>query len=462
MLNTSQSFSSWLLDLHPKSAAQAPKSPDDLGLPAPEITLCPRCGACAKRNQLRVRRFWEPNLVHACVLEIQAGCYICPCCQPGSRWFMLLPADYQTSSQYSVLARTLVVDLVQKHKMPAEQAAAWARERLHLVKLDAATVLRWLRASGETVDSAARLKAVLAVFSGQISLDEVYDGGWYQLKATDPLNGIEIAWKLERGQPTRDDVRQFLLEIKAAGFEPEIVSTDGCDLYPDVLAEVWPGAGHQRCAFHFIKQVNEDLSKAFWQAYETMPVPPKRRRGRPKKRGRPRADRTKRENRERVRKARWLLLKRQSNLSAEEQERLDEAIGLCPPLGVLRRFVVQLHDLFGPTTDSHGLAEERRRAILDDAEFQAFAGLAQSLGRLGDDDLFARLTRYLDFENADKTSNHVERENREFRKRQRTHYRMRSRRSLCALAEFLRVRRPVPAVPTKLRRRTNAEEARTA
>jgi hypothetical protein len=31
MSNTSQSFSSWLLDLHPKSDAQAPKSPDDLG-----------------------------------------------------------------------------------------------------------------------------------------------------------------------------------------------------------------------------------------------------------------------------------------------------------------------------------------------------------------------------------------------------------------------------------------------
>jgi hypothetical protein len=31
MLKTSQSFCSWFLDLHPESAAQAPKSPDDLG-----------------------------------------------------------------------------------------------------------------------------------------------------------------------------------------------------------------------------------------------------------------------------------------------------------------------------------------------------------------------------------------------------------------------------------------------
>jgi hypothetical protein len=397
-----------------------------------------------------------------CVTALQAGCYICPSCPSGSQWFMLLPADYRTRGQYSVLARLLVVELVRDYKMPAEQAAAWGRDRLHLVKLDATTVLDWLRESGETIDRAARLKEVLAAFSGQMSLDEVYDGGWYQLKATDPLNGLELSWKLARGQPSKDDVRQFLLELKAAGFEPALVSTDGSELYPEVLAEVWPAAGHQRCVFHFIKQVNEDLGKAFWWVYETMPAPPKRARGRPKKRGRPRADRAKRQNRERVRQARWLFLKRQSNLSDEEQRILDEAIGLCPPLGVLRRFVVQVHELFGPTTDSHGLAEERRQAILNDGEFCALEALAKPLGRLRDDDLFARLTRYLDFENADKTSNHVERENRELRKRQRTHYRMRSRRSLCALAELLNVRRPIPAAPRRLRGRISTEEAKAA
>ena len=72
------------------------------------------------------------------------------------------------------------------------------------------------------------------------------------------------------------------------------------------------------------------------------------------------------------------------------------------------------------------------------------------MDRLRDDDLFARLTRYLDYDNADKTSNHVERENREFRNRQKSHYRMRSRRSLCALLSLLTVRRPAPDRPTKL------------
>jgi hypothetical protein len=121
-----------------------------------------------------------------------------------------------------------------------------------------------------------------------------------------------------------------------------------------------------------------------------------------------------------------------------------------------------MHELFGPETDSHELATKRREAILNDAEFLTLGALAKPLERFRDDDLWARLTRYLDFENADKTSNHAERENREFRKRQKTHYRMRSRESLRALLALLSVRRPVPTAPVKLIRRerstTNEEE----
>jgi hypothetical protein len=260
-------------------------------------------------------------------------------------------------------------------------------------------------------------------------------------------------------------VRKFFKELKDAGFEPQLVSTDGSELYPDVIKEIWPNAEQQRCVFHFIKQVNEELGKAFWVIYKTLPEPPKRKRGRPKKRGRPRQDKVKRENREKVRDARWLFLKRESNLSEEEQGVLQQAIELCPPLGVLRRFVVEMHELFGPTTDSHEFAAQRRDAILNDAKFLGLEALTKPMARLRDDDLFARLTRYLDFENADKTSNHVERENREFRKRQKGHYRMRSRETLRALLALLSARHPVPVIPTKLIRReqpTNKKEEELA
>jgi len=419
-----------------------------------EVARCPRCGAWSPRNETRSRFYWEPHLLHASVVEVRCACYLCPDCPKGEQWFMLLPADFKTRGQYSILGHELVVDLVRKYKMSEEAAAAYGRDVLHLSKLDASTVLDWFRNAGDSVDKKERLKQALEVFSGQMSLDEVYDGGWYQLKATDPLNNIELAWKMEWGDPTAEDVRQFLQELKDAGFEPTLVSTDGSELYPRVLGTVWPKAKQQRCVFHFIMQVNKDLGKAFWVVYKTLPEPPKRKAGRPKKRGRPRQDKQKKENRRKVREARWLFLKRDDRLTEEERYTLNEAIELCSPVGILRRFVVQFHELFGPTTDSHELAEQRRQAILNDPEFLGLSALSKPLERLRDDDLFERLTRYLDFENADKTSNHVERENREFRKRQKGHYRMRSRASIRALLELLHVRNPVPGRPTKLKPRT--------
>ena len=239
---------------------------------APEAARCPHCCHWAERNEIRSRLFWVPDLCGPCVIEVVGGCYICRRCPPGQQWFMLLPAEFDTRRQYSLLGYRTIVDLVREHRMSVEEAAAVGRKVLHLCELDAATVLAWVRHDGESLDTKGRLAKSAAAFSGELALDEVYDGEWYQLKATDPLNGIELAWKLERGAPSEDDVKSFLLDLKAVGIDPKLVVTDGSTLYPSVLAEVWPNAKHQRCVFHFIKQINEDLGKAFWEIYDAMPV----------------------------------------------------------------------------------------------------------------------------------------------------------------------------------------------
>ena len=418
-----------------------------------DAARCPRCGSWSPRNETTSTFYWEANLAEPTVTEVQAGCYLCPQCPEGKRWFKVVPPAYRTLRQYTIPARLIVVDLVRRYNMSIEQAALFGREELHLPKLNASTVQEWFREAGNGVDFRGWQEATVKTFSGQLAVDEVYDGPWGLLKATDPLNGLELDCRVIEGSPTEEDIREFFGDLKATGFNPALVVTDGSSLYPSAIKTVWPEAVHQRCVFHFLKQVNEDLARAFWKAYETMPKPPKRKRGRPKKRGRPRKDKEKRENRRKVRKARYLLLKREDRLDEREAAVLDEAMRLCPPLRSMRRFVVQLHELFGPTTTTHELAEERRRAILDDSDFADLAGLALPLKRLRDDDLFARLTRYLDFENADKTSNHPERENREFRRRQKSHYRLRSIVSICALLDLLLVRKTIPAEPQRLRRR---------
>jgi len=210
-------------------------------------------------------------------------------------------------------------------------------------------------------------------------------------------------------------------------------------------------------------QVNKDLKTVFWALYHTMPKPPKRKRGRPKKRGRPRKDKEKRANRRKVRTVRFLIFKRETlpgekeRWSAEERAALAEALMLCPKLRVLRRLITALHELFGPTTDSHELAEQRRAKIVADEEFAELPEVSKCVDRLRDDELFGRLTRYLDFDNAEKTSNHVERENREYRKRQKGHYRLRSLESISALLNLLTIRKAVPSQPRKLRPALSAD-----
>jgi hypothetical protein len=424
---------------------------------APDVAQCPRCGTWAPRNETRTRYLWEADLRQTTIQDITYGCFICPACQKGEKWFTTQPHDCNVLGQYTAWTRQFVVDLVRRYKMSVEAATAFGRQALHLDKLASTTVLDWLREEGQRVDVAARQAEVVAAFSGQMAVDEVYDDHYYQLKATDPLNDLELAWEVGEGSPDKEVIRRFFEKLKAAGFVPLLVVTDGSDLYPEVIAEVWPGAEHQRCVFHFLMQVNKDLGKTFWALYETMPMPKKRKRGRPKKRGRPREDGRKRENRQKVMKARFLIFKRETlpgendRWSDTERAVLAEALMLCPKLRVLRRLVQQLHTLFGPTTQTHEVAEQRRREILDDPEFATLPKVSVVLDRLRDDDLFARLTRYLDFENAEKTSNHVERENREYRKRQKGHYRLRSRCSICALLNLLTVRKPVPSQPVKLR-----------
>jgi len=393
-------------------------------------------------------------------IAIEVGCYLCPTCPPRMRWFRLAPAGFLGTSRYTDSTRAAVTSLVVRHKLSFLGAAAVARGLLHLSDLADTTVMRWFREDGDEVCYRTHLERMVAVFSGQFAIDEVYDGRAYVIRVTDPLNGLEITSWLGEGSPTEADVRELLLALKAAGFVPLLVSTDGSRLYPGALAEVFPEAQQQRCVFHFMQGVNDALGKAFWEAYATMPAPKKRKRGRPKKLGRPREDKRKRANQDAVRACRFLVFKRggidtdgKARFSPRETETLENGMRLCPALRELRRFVEAIHLLVGKTTTTHELAASRRRAILADASFHALPGASTVLRQLADDDLFARLTRHLDFENADPTSNHAERENREFRKRQGSHYRLRSVVSMCAFLDLMLVRRPKPDQPRRLVRR---------
>jgi transposase-like protein len=282
------------------------------------------------------------------------------------------------------------------------------------------------------------LREAIDDFSGQLAVDEVYDGEWAQLKATDPLNDREIDYEFLEGSVTQNDVVRFFRRLRNLGIDPQLVTTDGSSLYPAAIKEVWPNAEHQRCVFHFIQEWNERAYKVFSQEYGTMPTPKKRKRGRPKKRGRPRKDEEKRINRKKVWRRRYLLFKREDHLSDEEAVRLGEILLLCPGLLHLRRLVIAVHVLLSSEVSDTTEARRLRQSILNDPIFSEKEEFSALLEPLADDALFEKLLASLKYENAERTTNHVERRNREFRRRQRSHYKLRSLESLCALLDLVR------------------------
>jgi hypothetical protein len=58
------------------------------------------------------------------------------------------------------------------------------------------------------------------------------------LLATDPVNDVPVAFALV-GSNDQPHMRRFLRNLKNWGLSPEVVVTDGSNLYPAVLAEVW-------------------------------------------------------------------------------------------------------------------------------------------------------------------------------------------------------------------------------
>src|SRR5437660_1560058 len=99
-------------------------------------------------------------------------------------------------------------------------------------------------------------RKVLAHFSGTLCVDELHLGRFTLLLATDPLSDLPVAFALVAAND-QDHMRRFLRNLKNWGLTPKVVVTDGSNLYPAVLGELWPDADHQLCVFHVIKDINK-------------------------------------------------------------------------------------------------------------------------------------------------------------------------------------------------------------
>lgn len=95
-------------------------------------------------------------------------------------------------------------------------------------------------------------------FSGSVCIDEVWIRRWkgeyvYVFAAVDAQYGHVIwidAYTVEYKGDKSLATKQFLQELKAQGYQPQVIITDGDRCYPKAIKTVFPNAKHQSCILH--------------------------------------------------------------------------------------------------------------------------------------------------------------------------------------------------------------------
>src|SRR5512135_2310377 len=229
--------------------------------------------------------------------------------------------------------------------------------REFLLDLSSGFVYDVLRDHAARLDMAAHRRAVLGRFSGTLCIDELHLGRFTLLLATDPLADLPVAFALVAAND-QDHMRRFLKNLTTWGLDPRVVVTDGSNLYPAVLAALWPDAEHQLCVFHVIKDINGLILDAVRRLKGAMArrgkAGRKKKRGRKSRRAKAAAARrgpSVKEKAHFVFKHRHSIVKRRENLTEAERGDLTRMLEYLPELAVLRRFADRIYWLFDTPKD---------------------------------------------------------------------------------------------------------------
>jgi Transposase len=398
---------------------------------APRTYPCPRCGRRGRRKDTHTRRVRDLAYQEILIIELTVGEYRarCGCCKT----FRSRAEGIEARAEYTNRVREAVIDRLLDDGLNVERLRQALARDFHLDLSDGFLYdcLDW---KVRQLDLPGYRAWALEQFSGTLCLDEIHLGRKTLLLATGPLGDLPVAFALVRAND-RGHMRRFLQNLKTWGFCPRVVITDGSNLYPALLAELWPQARHQLCVFHVLKDVNGCVFDAFRRLRRRLGRSGRRkgRRGRPSKaqrRARARRAARKRDQAHFLWKHRHLIVRRPDGLSERERQDLLQMLAYLPALAALRRFVVGAHQLFDPEQSPHQ-ARCRRAALARVPEYQADADLARALAMLSAEK-FDKMIAYLHSPAARRvrTNNHVERVNRRLRYFEKVRYKRRRRRSI--------------------------------
>ena len=180
----------------------------------------------------------------------------------------------------------------------------------------------------------------------------MYDGPFCVLSIVDNRAFRRLCYVVLDHDPTHRDIRRFFRRFRAAltgrGLTLRGITTDGSDLYPQPIAQVFGTVKHQVCRFHVLAELNKAVLRAVAQVRKRLAAQkPKLPRGRPVT---PEAKRKVRRRRHLDRKVgdlfehRHLFVRR--HLTPSEQRTLQRITRGLPRLRALRRIVEETYRLF--------------------------------------------------------------------------------------------------------------------
>ena len=126
------------------------------------------------------------------------------------------------------------------------------------------TVMRWLEPLA-ALNWQEGIAKGQRFFSGILCVDEkwiqIHGVWWYLFVAVDHVSGFPLHVALLPNNST-PYCRTFLLQVKALGYQPTTIITDGWDAYVKAILTVFPNAQHLLCRFHALKAAFTRLKKS--------------------------------------------------------------------------------------------------------------------------------------------------------------------------------------------------------
>jgi hypothetical protein len=422
----------------------------------PKTYPCPTGGRRGRRKR-RPDRFVRPLAYgHVLWLHVLYAEYTARC--DGRKYFRSCPPRIGPKADDDDLVRAAVLNRILDDGLNAARTRA-AMKRDFSLDLSSGFIYDCLDWALQRLSRASQRRLARQHFSGYLSLEELHLGDYTLLLATGPITDRTIGYRLVRIND-QAHLRCFLRALPYWGFQPKVVVTDGSNLYPAALQEVWPGAKHQLCVSHVPQDVTDEVlggvRRPRRQQARRGQAGRKRRRGRrreeQKRRQRRRGPRNK-EEAAFVYKHRSLIVKRTEDLTKKDWADLVQMFRHLPELRTLWYSCQEVYRLFSAGQVIR-LARRRRTLLRKKQSYQEVPELVQAMGLLEGEE-FDKTVAFLGCSAGARvrTNNHVERASRKRRYDERACYKFRSERSL---ARFLRLRldrlarqassgRPLPA-----------------